>query len=391
MSTTEVITESDQTQALTDQKQTVRSEAETAKPPAAPPRKWLMGPWIDLFLVANVAWPLIAAAIVAWPALLSGNGFYFNDGPLSILQLYFISTPHRWITLVLVFCDPDRFRENSRKFIGYGSALMLFGVLLAAVGYLTVDGRVAPGANLSTRLMESLAFMMMVDFMWNSWHFAAQHAGINAIYRRMGQVEKSEKQVAFEMSSIRLLVLWTFIRIGLVATASKHNLFAEGGVGPFLIAGDVVFFGRAAYVIVKDLIAGGVRRPGRSLYLTSMLSLYAAILVAIQFMNDAWIKGLLISQAIFHGTEYLAVVYWSVQKRRSGIWKYHVARGVIGIVLFVAIIGIGNWALDRQSAYIWALLTLLVSLLHYSYDGMIWKSKRKRKPAAVPDAPAETA
>lgn len=389
MSSTEVISESAQQETATDRQEAVRSETPLQQKSATPPKKWLVGPWFDLFLVANLAWPLLLVVILAWPGLLSGQGF-FSKGPLSILQLYFISTPHRWITLVLVFLDPDRFRENSRKFIGYGSALILFGLLMAAVGYLTVDGRVAPGSDLSTRLMESLAFMMMFDFMWNSWHFAAQHAGINAIYRRLGQVEKTEKQIAFEMSSIRLLVLWTFIRIGLAATASKHNLYASGTASWFIV-GDVFFAGRAAYVIVKDLIAGGVRRPGRSVYLLSMLSLYTAILVTIQYMNDAWLKGLLISQAIFHGVEYLAVVYWSVQKRRSGIWKYHLARGVLGVAMFIAIIGAGNWFLDRQSAYIWALLTLLVSLLHYSYDGMIWKSKkRKQKPAAAAEVSAKT-
>jgi hypothetical protein len=42
-----------------------------------------------------------------------------------------------------------------------------------------------------------------------------------------------------------------------------------------------------------------------------------------------------------------------------------------------------NYLLARQSYSAWSLVTLLVSLLHYGYDGMIWKSRPATKPASA--------
>ena len=38
-------------------------------------------------------------------------------------------------------------------------------------------------------------------------------------------------------------------------------------------------------------------------------------------------------------------------------------------------VAVSNWLIAWQSLYVWTLITLLVSLLHYGYDGIIWRAK----------------
>ena len=58
---------------------------------------------------------------------------------VSLFQVYFLSTPHRWITLVMVFCDSERFWKEPARFGGLG--LVLIGVGLALVGLADPDDK----------------------------------------------------------------------------------------------------------------------------------------------------------------------------------------------------------------------------------------------------------
>src|SRR5947199_3010592 len=73
-------------------------------------KRWLVGPWFDLFFLANLAWPVAVLLALLRPL--------DDANPLSLFQVYFLSTPHRWITLVLVFCDSNRFWKEPAKFGG---------------------------------------------------------------------------------------------------------------------------------------------------------------------------------------------------------------------------------------------------------------------------------
>ena len=364
----------------------IESSAAVEPPKRTPPqpRTWLFGPKLDLLFVANVGWPLLVAAILVWQLPIIGAADPNSNAiaPLSFFQIYFISSPHRWITLVLVFLDPERFRQEPKKFVAYGSGLMLLGLGLAAIGAMGIEGIGMSSLGMSDAL-NTLGLFMMLDYIWNAWHFAAQHAGISAIYRRMAQIEKTPKEVDFEMSSIRVLVLWVFLRFGVDTAMRQSPHLGFESLLPYLRFVDVAIAIPALIFLYHELRDFNRQRAGRLAYVVSVLSLYLAQMVAIQLGRHDWIRGLFFAQAIFHATEYLAVVNWSVQSRRTGVWKYQLARGGIGMAVFIGIIGISNWAINHNSAYLWALITLLVSLLHYAYDGMIWKSKRNKKPATT--------
>src|SRR5687767_6967580 len=111
----------------------------------APPRsgRWIVSPAFDLLFLANVGWLL---AFVP--------GFVADDGTAHVefWQIYFLTTPHRWITLFLVALDPDRREGRAGLFLSFA--------LLAAV--------LIGGVYLSTGEFRCLA---LVDYVWNGWHF----------------------------------------------------------------------------------------------------------------------------------------------------------------------------------------------------------------------------
>src|SRR5690242_2325205 len=86
-----------------------RRDGEDNPGPTSQSSAWLVGPWFDIFCIANIAWPL-----VVWVCLTEGF-----DGRMGIQfwQLYYVTTPHRWITLVIVFLDRDRFRQRRTAFL----------------------------------------------------------------------------------------------------------------------------------------------------------------------------------------------------------------------------------------------------------------------------------
>jgi hypothetical protein len=318
-------------------------------------KSWLVSPWFDLFFIANLAWP-VAVLIALWRPLDDAN-------PVSLFQVYFLSTPHRWITLVLVFCDSDRFWKEPAKFGGVALGLILLG--LALVG---VAGFVPYAAN-------SLLLLMMLDYIWNAWHFAAQHAGIARIYGRITRPEQTLPHAEFEKTAIRSLVLWVFFRFAVhMASRSEYSASVEW-VTPWLPWIDPFAMIMPAILLVREAAAFRAQTLGRVVYIGSVIAIYGAQLFAINQENTTWMVAFFFAGAIFHAVEYLAICNWSVQKRTTGIWHYQMTRTGLAVFVFMSVLGAANYFVNAQSVYAWQLMTLLVSLLHYGFDGIIWKAK----------------
>jgi hypothetical protein len=332
-----------------------------AVPSAARTKAWLVGPWFDALFLANLAWPIIVLAAY--------QGFAWLNDPLTFLQVYFLSSPHRWITLVLVFCDRDRFAAQPWKFGGLAAALVVGGLALVGV------------AAAIPSLTDSLMLLMMVDYVWNAWHFAAQHAGIARIYGRMSRADQPAAEAEFEKAAIRSLVLWVFLRVALYVAA--HGPYADNVafITPYLPWLDPVALIPAMILLVREWRACWPGSSGRVFYITSVVVHYTAQLAGLWIGDAALIQGLFLASAVFHAVEYLAICGWSVQKKTTGIWRYQITRTGVAVLAFMTVLGVVNLAIAAQSAYVWALITLLVSLLHYAYDGIIWKARPKPQKA----------
>lgn len=322
-----------------------RTEPNPPNGPHAAARGWLVAPWFDLLLVANVAWPL---------ALLAQLGDEFDGRPgLQFWQVYYVTTPHRWITLLLVFGDRDRFRQRRGAFVAV--ALVVVGACL--------------GVRLTTG---ALTCLLAVDYVWNAWHFAAQHHGIYRIYDRMSDPART-RGVALEKWVMRGFLLYATLR---VASAT----WPEAAVERWLRLGDWLAALVAVALVLRDLSRPPGASRGRTAYLLSVCALYTALLVAVHERALALVLALATASALFHAIEYLALVSWSVRQRRAagsqmGFLGVLAARWGFALAVFVLVLGAGGWLIDQRYVELWLTINVAVAFLHYAYDGMIWRRR----------------
>src|SRR5438067_6581118 len=213
----------------------------SAVPPAATPSRmvhWIVSPAFDLLFLANLPWLL---------ALLPG--FVATDGTphLAFWQLYFLTTPHRWITLFLVALDPDRRGGYSGRFV----ALALLG-LASIVGVKLVTG--------------GFVCLLLVDYLWNGWHFASQHFGVLRIYSR----KAGGGWPRLERHGLRLFIFYVIARTAGWST----GWLEESPEGLALLRGlDLVMLALPVSLLGLELFDFAERRPGKRIYLASVCGL----------------------------------------------------------------------------------------------------------------------
>jgi hypothetical protein len=305
---------------------------------------WLFGSWFDALFVANLAWPLFLLA--QW-----GDGFSGRDG-VQFWQLYYITTPHRWITLILVFLDRQRFNERRFAFLAVAAAIVV----------------VCLGVRLTTG---TLTCLLAVDYIWNAWHFAAQHHGIYRIYGRLSDPART-KGLTIEKWVLRLFLLYVILR---VASATWSEPVWERS----LQVSDGLMAVIPIWLIVQDIVRTGGGALGGTTYLISVASLYLSMLAAVHWHWPGLVLSLATASALFHAIEYLALVSWSVQRRqalglsRLGILGYLAPRWALSLGVFVLVLGMVGWLLDQRLLKSWLLINVIVAFMHYAYDGMIWR------------------
>ena len=320
----------------------------------------MFGPWVDLLFVVNITWPLVLLVMIA--------GGIETQLKVSFWQIYFVTTPHRWMTLAIVFCDGDRFRERSRAFLGVAVAVAVacFGIRLST---------------------GTLTCLLAVDYAWNAWHFAAQHHGIFRIYGRIGQPERTDF-MALEKVLMRFFVLYVAFRTATWALPAS----AFGATSSrFEAARNLLDFAVLAVPLVlllREFAAFDRRAVGRLAYLLSFSGLYCGLLLSVNRNRPALVLMFTTASALFHAVEYLAIVSWSVRSRhgnreeKATIFRRLLPQWALCLLIFAAVIGSGNWLMQHHLLQAWLLLNVIVAFLHYTYDGMIWKSRRRVRPAA---------
>lgn len=329
----------------------------TPQPAEKPSAGWVVSPAFDLLFLANVAWPLLLLAAVMAP------GFVRTDGRLQteFWALYFVITPHRWITLFLVAADPDRREGRNRLFVGIAVvAALLVGGVWAATGALTC--------------------LLLIDYVWNSWHFASQHQGVLRMYakRAGGGPEWLERH------ALRAFVVYTLLR---TAGWTTGWLEAESSLKGWLNSADLVVLGIPGAVLVVNLFGVHRGRVGKLCYLVSLLTLYAGLLLSLR--ND-WRTGvfaLTAASSTFHAVEYLAVVSHYAKRRTAvgsaGMFRQVAKQWLVVFTVYLLTLGlVGVWV-NKAGGWVvqaWAALNVWSAFLHYTYDGFIWKL---RKPATA--------
>ncbi len=312
---------------------------------------WLRSPRFDLLFLANVLWPAL---------LLPGMS---ADGSTAVdfWQIYFLTLPHRWITLVLVAIDPDR--RGQRSFVLTGLALM-FAVMVG-------------GAYLGTS-----AFLCLgaIDYVWNAWHFASQHAGVLRIYSK-----QSGGGIAWlERWGIRLFITYTICR------TAGEILTQQVGWSSDILPMPWIDWGMIAIPIALLVTNGGDWRRERwpkMIYLASVLTLYTGYLISGNQRASTWIVCFATAASLFHATEYLAIVsHYALRRNKvgsEGLMRQVSRFWVPLLALYMLGLGMLGWWMTRMSGpwgIAWQGLNLWAAFTHYAWDGMIWKL---RQPATA--------
>jgi hypothetical protein len=282
-----------------------------------------------------------------------GEGFSGRAG-LQFWQVYFVTTPHRWITLALVFLDRERFGQRRWTFLG---------IAVAAIA-------VTLGVRLTTG---TLLCLLTVDYVWNAWHFAAQHHGIYRIYGRLSEPQRTGG-LFVEKWAMRLFLLYAILR---VAVATWPYPAVEQVLGWC----DWLALAVPAWLLAQHALRGRPVQSGQTIYLVSVCSLYVSLLMAVHFQRPALALSLTLASALFHAIEYLSLVGWSVQQRhaaagdRMGLLGYLAPRWALALGAFAFILGSGGWMLDQHLLRPWLTVNVVVAFLHYAYDGLIWRQR----------------
>lgn len=327
---------------------------------------WLVGRWFDLFLFANVAWPIVALA--------AALGIQAVTQTLTFWQVYLLATPHRWITLSLVFLDRERFDQRR---LAYLSILLFFLIVVVAA-----------------MRVEAVALLVAIDFLWNAWHFAAQHSGIARIYNRVARPEDQGNGM-LEKVLLRTFLVYVILRLvghPLMGLDRQRWLGWLDEVIPYAKVLDFPMLALPAFLLLREMYAYTPAALGRLVYLSSVCLLYGSVLVGLYFDEpgthfSAFHAGMLVGISVFHSVEYLAIVSWSVKKRHArstrGVFGHLVPRWGLALAAFMVVMAGAGWLLDAHYRQAWVILTLLVSYLHYAYDGMIWKVRRPASAAVA--------
>ena len=304
---------------------------------------WIVSPVFDLLFVCNIA----------WLTLLIPGMANRNETAIDFWQVYFITLPHRWITLVLVLADPDRREQRGRR-------LAIIAATMAAA---------VAGTQLFSGAFLCLA---IVDFLWNAWHFASQHAGILRIYGR----KQHPSPQNLERWAIRLFVTYAILRTpGWVEGWSwdpQALTIADAGI--LLIP---------AAMMLRSLIGIAQMTMGKFAYLTSVCGVYTGMIVAANVREGKWILVFSTASALFHATEYLAIVThysWNRQTIGSrGLFARMAGQWTSLLLIYLVMLGCLGTLLDASNSRLreaWIGLNLWAAFTHYAFDGMIWKLRR---------------
>jgi hypothetical protein len=224
---------------------------------------------------------------------------------------------------------------------------------------------------------------------WDVWHSGAQTFGFARIYdRNAGNAPELGRRLDYWLNQLLYAgpILAGATMMDHVDAFADYEavdatffssipMRAEGAhrwISIAVIAAGTLFI--AFYLLYyAQLRRRGYRVPFLKVYLlatTGLCSIYT-------WGFNTWGEAFFIMN-FFHAVQYLALV-WAME-RRSIATRLRIRSGVLlGAVFFVPLFAYGLWAelLDPDTTTLWA-LTIVVSLMHFWYDGFVW-SVRKRE------------
>jgi hypothetical protein len=250
----------------------------------------------------------------------------------------------------------------------------------AAAPRLAWTGGAAAGFFALLWAATSLQTVVLVQFVWNLWHVAAQHVGVARIYAIRGSPERrSSGQV--DKGLLMTLAFYAFWRLWTEGAAGAGWPVALGG-GAVMAAGGqfldapvaLTLIGSLAWREWRDYVP---RRLPRVLYLSSLCIHYGAMIAFCRAGMTDWAIATATVNGLFHAIEYFGIVTWSVLPRADRPGQFSAPlffrHWAASLGIFAASIATLGLVLSSGHFGVWVALNALVAYLHYAYDGVIWK------------------
>lgn len=355
-------------------------------PDAKPvPSSWILSPTLDGVFV--LAAPLLA--LLAAVGAIAGFG---SSAIPAILVFHVVATvAHHLPTFIRIYGDVDLFRRYKWSFLL--GPLLPFSIALTALSFINAKGYP----------LETFFYLMIVLTLWDPWHFFMQHYGFMRIYDRASTAPaKLSARFDFWLCAIwfgamlllstdwlvRLLVgLYEHSRIPallLVSASSLHflqttALLATAGVS-------LAYLGYLAWCRAK-----GHRVSGAKVLLSGVTFGVMYLAYTPNRLIQTWAPGWSFQVGfavigIVHVSQYLAIVWRynrALAKRpgraRPGFFqRWHAKAGPLAALVYVALcLGYGS-VLTTVHEQRWLMALMLAlgftsTLMHYYFDGFIWK------------------
>ncbi|MBK9387871.1 MAG: tetratricopeptide repeat protein [Planctomycetes bacterium] len=334
----------------------VNHAARIAIPSASVRSPWFHSAAFDGLLLLGVpflTWPLVMAGQSAW-------------GPELLLQLILLTaTGHYFATFVRTYGDLELFQRFRTRFLV--APVVLSVTCFAAYA-------------------DHAAALLLVTACWGFWHWLAQAFGFARIYD-------------IKVGSIRPLTAWldkALVISGFVGAVTL-NPGAVAMFGKLFLDAGIPLPDAARFAVVQWIVFGGIAVVG-SAYLANLSrsivrreawswqkQLMHATTIGYYWFAFAWLPNVLVAYVLyelFHDIQYYAITYLTCRQRvrRPGVaawlsWMFR-PRFAGALVFVIAMTAFG--ALDlvgRREAPVLVPLFLSFALLHYYYDGFIWKAR----------------
>lgn len=328
----------------------------TAKSP------WILSSWQDLLLFVGT--PLLVAPLVLHA------GTQWNPADVALFVSCFGAMGHHLPGLLRAYGDRSLFRRYRVRFI------------LAPVLVFSLCALFA---------VQDLIGVLLVMTVWGVWHFLMQTYGFARIYdAKVGCFDATTRRLDWA-----ICVAWFGACIIFSPGRLGELLMMTARAGLPLLSADAVSMLRIAWagataVITVLFVANTVRlwRAGQPLSWVKLLLL--AVTFSFFWSSSVLFANLLVGIAmfeVFHDVQYLSVV-WMYNRNRAdkdpqvgGLTRFLFRRSGALIGVYVGLVfAYGSIAFVTEeiiaSEQIKQLLLALIAasnLLHYYYDGFIWK------------------
>ena len=362
-----------------------------AAPAAAPRQAWILSPAQDALLVVGAPLLTLAAAVATFG--------YFGAAAATayIVLLHVVFTvAHHLPTFIRVYGDTDLFRRFKWTFV----LAPVFPLAFAAAALAYLNGHEYP--------VENVMFLWVLLALWDPWHFLMQHYGFTRIYDRYNAAPKklaARMDLALSASWFVFIMLasgeWfasvledLFLTANVPLAAVLPSAAIEILTKLALAAACVATVGYGVYLAWCRRQGFAVSRVKLALFVTMFGVMFIAYTPNPWIL--AWAPGWTFAVGfavigVVHMTQYLAIV-WRYNRSlaaqegraRAGAFRALHRRGgwLIGGAYVALCLAYGGALTSQHDSRL--LMSVLLALgftstlLHYYFDGFIWKLRHRQ-------------